>query len=305
MSDAPVPAASSRALDTPAVEGWLRRAGRRAQPAPWLHAEVGRRMAEKLPMIRSQPARVLDWWSVLGGSRELLRQQYPQARLSAWEPTAELARRSAKGPPRPWWSPARWAQTGLPVGGPQGAPAEGGADLLWANMMLHWSADPPALLETWQRAIAVDGFLMFSCFGPDTLREMRAIHAAQGWGAATPDFIDMHDLGDMLVHAGFADPVMDMETITLSWDSPARLLAELRTLGVNAHPGRHAGLRTPRWRERLEAALAAAGPSPRMSFEIVYGHAFKAAPRIRVTPETRVSLGDMRGLLRGRDKPAS
>ncbi|WP_119153786.1 methyltransferase domain-containing protein [Caldimonas tepidiphila] len=300
MSDATSSTEASRELDTAAVEGWLRRAGRKVQPTPWLHAEVGRRMAEKLPMIRSQPARVLDWWSVLGGARELLQQQYPQARFSAWEPTPELARHSARGPQRPWWSPARWKRAALPVFGPQAQPAEGSADLLWANMMLHWSPDPPAQLEQWQRLLAVDGFVMFSCFGPDTLRELRALYAARGWGAATPAFIDMHDIGDMMVHAGFADPVMDMETITLSWDSAPRLLAELRTLGVNAHPGRRPGLRTPRWRARLEAALAEA---PRMSFEIVYGHAFKAAPRIRVTPETRVSLGDMRGMLQDRDKP--
>jgi malonyl-CoA O-methyltransferase len=113
----------------------------------------------------------------------------------------------------------------------------------------------------------------------------------------------MHDLGDMLVHAGFADPVMDQETLTLVWESPDALLGELRALGGNAAPGRFAGLRTPRWRARLGDALAAlAGPDgrPRLSFEIVYGHAFKAAPPPLTDRPTTVSLDEMRALVRSR-----
>ncbi len=94
----------------------------------------------------------------------------------------------------------------------------------------------------------------------------------------------MHDLGDMLVQAGFADPVMDQETITLTWDSPQALLAELRSLGGNASPLRCAGLRTPRWRARLLRPWnerAGADGRLALAFEVVYGHAFKAAPRPR------------------------
>ena len=57
----------------------------------------------------------------------------------------------------------------------------GSAQLVWANMMLHAARDPAALVARWQRALAVDGFLMFSCLGPDTLRELRAAYAAMGW----------------------------------------------------------------------------------------------------------------------------
>ena len=148
---------------------------------------------------------------------------------------------------------------------------------------------------------------MFSCLGPGTLRELRALYARLGWGLPTPAFVDMHDLGDMLVHAGFADPVMDQEVITLQWRDADSLLAELRSLGGNASPQRHAGLRTPRWRERLIgelAALADAQGRISMSFEVAYGHAFRAAPRARVSDVTSVPLDDMRALIRGRnDKP--
>jgi malonyl-CoA O-methyltransferase len=148
--------------------------------------------------------------------------------------------------------------------------------------------------------LRADGFVMFSCLGPGTLRELRALYAELGWPAATPGFIDMHDLGDMLVQAGFADPVMDQETLTLRWSNPAALLAELRTLGGNTAPDRFKALRTPRWRARLERgleSLAAPDGTIGLSFEVAYGHAFKAAPRLQAG-ETTVSLDDMRAMVR-------
>jgi malonyl-CoA O-methyltransferase len=111
----------------------------------------------------------------------------------------------------------------------------------------------------------------------------------------------MHDLGDMLVHAGFADPVMDQERVTLTWPDAAALLAELRGFGGNVDPGRHAALRTPRWRRRLEDALGAlAGPDgrPALQFELVFGHAFRPAPRPRLAAETAVPLADLRAMVR-------
>jgi malonyl-CoA O-methyltransferase len=147
---------------------------------------------------------------------------------------------------------------------------------------------------------------MFSCLGPDTLRELRELYAALGWPPPSHDFTDMHDWGDMLVHGGFAEPIMDMERITLTFDSPGRLLAELRELGANLHPERFAALRGRGWRQRLEAQLAGrlAGPDGRLAltFEIVYGHAFKPAPRLKVSEQSSVSLGDMRAMLRT-DRP--
>ncbi|RYY70148.1 MAG: biotin synthase, partial [Comamonadaceae bacterium] len=149
--------------------------------------------------------------------------------------------------------------------------------------------------------LAADGFLMFSCFGPDTGRELRAVYDALGWPPPGPAFTDMHDWGDMLVHGGFAEPVMDMERVTLSWETPQRLLAELRGLGANLHPGRFGALRGRGWRARLEQVLAERlrGPDGRLAltFEIVYGHALKPAPRVKVSDRSAVSLEDMRAML--------
>ena len=175
--------------------------------------------------------------------------------------------------------------------------------MLWANMQLHHAADPRALIADWQRALDVDGHVMFSCFGPDTLRELRALYTHHGWPAPSHTFTDMHDWGDMLIEAGFAEPVMDMERITLTFASPQRLLQELRELGANLHPARFPALRGRRWRDALHAALATDLADPQdgqlsLSFEIVYGHAFKAMPRVPVAPQSSFSLTKMRSMLR-------
>jgi malonyl-CoA O-methyltransferase len=299
------PSDDPRGLDPAAVAAIVRRLARNAQP-PWLHQEVARRMAERLAIIRLQPATIVDWWSHLGASATLLGKAYPSARRIEVEPDALVAPRT-EAARRPWWSPQRWAGAEVSVQ-PESAALPAGVQLVWANMMLHAVVDPPALFARWQSALAVDGFVMFSCLGPDTLRELRELYARLGWPAPTPAFIDMHDLGDMLVQAGFADPVMDQETITLRWDDPDALLRELRTLGGNASPARHAGLRTPRWRARLLRELESlAGPDgkPALRFEVAYGHAFRAAPRLRPGEATTVSLEDMRAMVRsGRANPS-
>jgi malonyl-CoA O-methyltransferase len=296
--------ATLRPVAMPALQRVLRRLGAAGQ-APWLHGEVARRMAERLPVIRQQPDTVIDWWSSLGAGQELLAASYPKAGLITVERDAPARDATLQALARPWWSPRRWAAK------PVRAVAEaelgsGAAQLVWANMMLHGVADPQATMAQWHRALAVDGFLMFSTLGPGTLEDLWALYRRQGWPRPFAAFVDMHDLGDMLVHAGFADPVMDQEQITLSWPSAEALLAELRGLGGNVDPARAPGLRTPRWRSRLLDALtrtADADGRIALTFEIVYGHAFKPAPRPKLAEQTSVPLDDMRAMVRsGRRK---
>jgi malonyl-CoA O-methyltransferase len=285
-------AATERDLDRAALLRVQQRLTLAAQP-PWLHAEVARRMAERLAVVRQVPTFVIDWWSQAGASAPLLRAAYPRARLLRVEPPLATPRA-----PPPWWSPQRWrGEPALEAGAVPAAQAQ----LLWANMMLHAVADPAALFADWRRALAVDGFLMFSTLGPDTGKTLRTIYRDAGWGSPHAPFVDMHDFGDMLVHAGFADPVMDQELLRLTWATPAALLAELRTLGANADLARCAGLRTPRWRARLEAALAARADAQgriALEFEIIYGHAFNPPPRLAAAGETRVSAQDLQRMAR-------
>ena len=289
----------ARPLDVVALARVQRRL-QAAPSAPWLHGEVARRMADRLPIVKLKPAVVAEWGTFLGASRELLASAYPQARVLAVESDTHRRDATAEMLARPWWSPQRWLGAAA-LALTEGELQPGAAQLLWANMGLHGAADPQALMRLWHRALAVDGFLMFSTLGPGSLTALQAVYRAEGWAPPFAPFVDMHDLGDMLVEAGFADPVMDQEIVTLTWASPEALLAELRQLGGNVALGRHAGLRTPRWRERLHRALAAmAGPDDRIAlgFEVVYGHAFRPLPRPRVAAHTELALEDLRTMAR-------
>jgi malonyl-CoA O-methyltransferase len=281
-------------IDPVAAARWEQAAPARS---PWLHEEVGRRMEDRLQWIKLRPSAWADWEPVRGGlqAHALVDARYPDADCFVAAARPDVARAALKAIARPWWR-----RLGAPA--PKiGALPDGQARMLWANMALHLSADPQALIAQWHRALAVDGFLMFSCLGPDSLRELRKLYAAMGWPPPAHEFTDMHDWGDMLVGAGFAEPVMDMERITLTWESPAKLLAELSELGSNLHPQRFAALRGRLWRAELEQALVAGlgGIDGRLAltFEIIYGHALKPAPRVRVSGQSEVSLEDMRTLL--------
>jgi len=285
-----------RPLDARALAHVQQRLLHAAQP-PWLHTEVARRMAQRLDLIRLKPERVVDWGAFIGAGREHLARAYPGARVMAVEPDARRRDDTAAALKAPWW---RAWQPAVEVRTP--AEVEPGiAQLLWSNMVLHGSIDPQALLLAWHRTLQVDGFLMFSTLGPGTLQQLARLYAREGWPPPLAPLVDMHDLGDMLVQAGFADPVMDQETVTLTWAGPDALLAELRQTGGNVDPRRHQGLRTPRWRRQLAAGLqtlAAADGRIGLDLEIVYGHAFRAAPRPRVSARTEVPLDDLRAMVR-------
>ncbi|HEY8880214.1 MAG TPA: biotin synthase [Roseateles sp.] len=283
-------------LDAAAVRHQARRLASAAQP-PWLHEEVAGRMAERLTFIKLQPQRVLDASPALGASGELLRRAYPNAEMLWHEDDSALAARAAEARQRNWWQKLRGASSGQV----ESLPPKPGVDLLWSNMALHACAELPDLLARWQASIAVGGFVMFSCFGPDSFVELRSLYARRGWGRPAPDWWDMHDIGDLVLKAGFADPVMDQQRLRLTWSSPESLLADLRSLGGNLAPTRFAGLRGRAWRQALLAELQTLGDSEGrlvLTLELVFGHAFKAAPRLTMAAETHVSVDAMRATLR-------
>ena len=146
-------------------------------------------------------------------------------------------------------------------------------DLVWSNLALHWCPDPGLALAEWSRVLRADGLLMFSAYGVDTLRELRAL----GW--TTQRFPDLHDLGDALIRTGFSAPVMDMEPIQLTWTDPWKAWSDLRALGGNALEARGRGLRgrscQQRWLDQLAEARDASGAIS-VTIELVYGHAWCA-----------------------------
>lgn len=245
--------------------------------------EIDRRMQDRLDYVKLAPRQILDLGCSRGGSFAALSARYPEAHLLGLDLSPAMLH--AAQPRRAGWQ--RWLGMGA-----SNQPALLAADaanlpiksrstaLIWSNLLLHWLDDPlPALAEA-HRVLEVGGLLMFSTLGPDSLKELRT---AFGDGYAhTQRFIDMHDLGDMLVGCGFSDPVMDMEVITLTYDDLDAMFAELRAAGSScAMKARRHGLTG---REVLSKARQAYETMRRdgklpATFEVVYGHAWKPEPK--------------------------
>lgn len=267
---------------------------------PWLYQELAQRMAERLDWIKLEPERLLLWDGLLGGGHAALRARYPKADI-LWAETEgrAAAEASLRGP---WWQP--WKRMPERVLSP--ADVEPGTlQVVWANLGLLGAAEPDRLFKAWARALAPQGFVLFSSLGPDSFKELRALYAEAGWGAVTPAWIDLHDLGDALLHAGFSEPVMDQERLTLTWADAASLWRDLQALGGNIASDRHPGLRTRRWRQAWETRVGQALRQPdgrlALTLEFVCGHALKPQPRL--PGESTVPLSALKDQLAQRRKP--
>jgi malonyl-CoA O-methyltransferase len=267
-------------------------------------------MAERLDWIRHQPSHWMHWHPLSDGPEvhQLVARRYSRATAVLVQPEADRWRRHLSALSGPWWHPSRWRSQTIACSPQQNLPSVG---MLWANLMLHTSPDPQALLRQWHELVLPGGFLMLSCLGPDTLREWRDVCAALGWPPPAHEFTDMHDWGDMLLQAGFAEPVMDMERITLSFQTSERLLQELRGLGRNLHRARFPALRGKHWQTQLKQALEerlqapGSGGGLRFTVEVIYGHAFKSDAgqrQPRSTGPVTLPLDAVRAKLPGRAK---
>jgi malonyl-CoA O-methyltransferase len=273
-------------FDAAQVRRAFRRAARGDANAAVLEREVERRMLERLEFIRCDPRRILDAGCGAGRGMELLRRRYPKANLLGVDlapapasaratPLLERARRLLRRPERHRLC-ADFSR--LPI-------RAGSVDMVWSNLALAWAADPMEPLREFHRVLAVDGLLMFSSYGPDTLKELKSAFAAAVPGTRhVHAFVDMHDLGDMLVASGFTAPVMDMEMITLTYADVAALARDLRASGQTcaARDRRRSLTGRGAW-QRMLAAYERERRDGRLpaTVEVVYGHAWKAEARMR------------------------
>jgi len=264
--------------------------------------EVGRRLIDRLEVIRLDPRRIVDVGCGSAGTSERLLQRFPRARWLGLDLSEAMLAAAARASVLSRLLPWRASRALLACADAAALPlADGSVDLLFSNLMLHWHPQPHTVFPEWLRVLRVDGLLLFSCFGPDTLKELRRAYHAAGIAARPMPFVDMHDFGDMMAAAGFATPVMDAETIRLTYATPQALLREAAALGGNPCDDRGAGLVSgPRARALVAALEAARDPQGRitLSFEIAYGHAWKPQPRVR--GQSTVPLADLRAQLRQR-----
>jgi malonyl-CoA O-methyltransferase len=282
------------ALDKREVKRSFERAAERYDAAAILQHEVCRRMLERLGYIKLAPGAILDAGSGTGNAIPGLLSRYPGAAIVALDLAVAMLGRT-RGRLK-WWQSVPGLRPALHTVAAdiERLPlASASVGLVWSNLALQWVNDLPASFCDMHRVLKPGGLLMFSTFGPDTLKELRAAYAGVDDRAHVNRFVDMHDIGDMLVHAGFADPVMDMEPFTLTYDDARALMRDLKAIGAhNASTARPSSLTA---RSRLAAVqknyerFRSGGKLP-ATFEVVYGHAWKPVPRVGPTGKRVIEI---------------
>jgi len=157
-------------------------------------------------------------------------------------------------------------------------------DLVWSNLAIQWCNDLDAALLEFYRVLQPEGLLMFSTFGPDTLKELRVATGRQDGMTSVSRFIDMHDIGDALVRAGFSAPVLDVERFTLTYDDVKSVMRDLKSIGAhNATDGRARGLLGRGFLQKLESNYEQYRTDGKLpaTFEVVYGHAWRGQEKAR------------------------
>jgi malonyl-CoA O-methyltransferase len=290
-------------LDKNAIRQSFNRAASSYDHYAVLQREVESRLLERIEFQRLEPAVILDLGCGTGSASRTLATQFQQASVIAldWAP-AMLAKVRAKASAESMSMniPARLCADmhSLPL-------APRSVDLVFSSLALQWSYDLPAIFREFRRIMKPDAMLVFTCFGPDTLYELK-----QAWRAVDDlphvnDYPDMHDIGDELLAAGYREPVMDAERLTLEYPDVMSLMRELK--GMGAHNVATQRLHGLTGKTRLKGMLQAYEQFRRddrypASYEVIYGTAFAPAEGQPVkTPDGDVATFSIEAL-RSRSK---
>jgi malonyl-CoA O-methyltransferase len=277
------------------------RAAKGYDAAAELQQRVRGELLERLDLVRIEPAAVLDLGTGTGHAALGLKRRYPKAQVVALDLAESMLREAGRRQTllrrfrRVCADAAR-----LPF-------RSGSFDIVFSNLMLQWCNEPDRVFAECRRVLRPGGLLSFATFGPDTLIELRRAWAAVDDQVHVSRFIDMHDLGDALVRAGLAEPVMDVERHALDYAEVRELMRELKAIGAhNASVGRPRGLTGKGALARMIAAyeiFRRDGKVP-ATYEVVFGHAWapvtEPRPRPSPTGETRIPLSQIGRRERGR-----
>jgi malonyl-CoA O-methyltransferase len=280
---------------------WIRRSFDRASASydasAVLQREVRSLLLERLDLTALAPRVVLDAGAGTGEACRALKARYPKARVLAVDSAPGMLRAAAAR--RSWFRPffvLGADATRLPL-------ADGSVDLVLSNFMLPW-CEPDAVFAEFRRVLAPRGLLTFTSLGPDTLTELRSAWAEVDSHSRVLQFIDMHDLGDALVRAGFIEPVLDVERYTLEYSDVRALARDLKAVGArNATAGRPRGLTGPRKFAAMQSAYEAYRRSGRLpaTYEVVFGQGWSPhTPVSRAGSASGISLEGLRGKMPSR-----
>jgi len=292
-----VSAQPAYSLDTRWVRRSFDRASRTYDASAVLQREVRSLLMERLELTALEPKVVLDVGAGTGAACPALKRRYPRALVLAVDFAFGMLKAAAAR--RSWFRPffalgADAAQ--LPL-------ADGSVDLVLSSFMLPWCA-PAAVFAEFRRVLAPRGFLTFTSLGPDTLKELRAAWTAVDSHARVLEFLDMHELGDALVRAGFTEPVLDVERYCLEYRDVRSLARDLKALGArNATHGRLRGLTGPRKFAAMQAAYEVHRRAGRLpaTYEVVFGQAWSPlAPPARRDGAIGIALEEVRRQLPAR-----
>lgn len=280
----------------------------RVVESAFLRREIAGRMHERLALVKIAPQRIIDAGCGEGADLPVLQQRFADAHVLGLDASTAMLEEVRIRQGEALSLPNRLLAKLLPAGLRPGSPAGTGllcgdfarlpfgaqaVDLIWSNLALHWHPQPDRVFAEWRRVLRTDGLLMFSCFGPDTFKELRVAFATVDQKTHALPFVDMHDFGDMLVNAGFATPVMDMEIITVTYESAEKLMADVRAWGGNPLATRRRGLLGANdWKRILHALERKRGSDGRLALtlEVIYGHAFRPVSRMTASGEAIIRL---------------